>query len=147
IAIWVVLAVLLGIYLLGKLKLSHDDKSPENVYGQEYVSIFRLFLAIASFSFAVYLLPGMWGAPLKGMSAFVPPMGTQDFVLSNGGSGSGAHHSSNLGGVRPVKYVNEMKPFEPQAVINMGLETFYDYEEALAASKQLKKPIMLDFIV
>ncbi|MEI8279487.1 MAG: cytochrome c biogenesis protein CcdA, partial [Bacteroidota bacterium] len=65
IAIWIVLAILLGIYLLGKLKLSHDDAPPKNLYGQEYVSIFKLFLAIVSFTFAVYLVPGMWGAPLN----------------------------------------------------------------------------------
>ena len=58
IAVWIVLSVLLGFYLLGKLKLSHDDAPAKNIYGQEYVSIFKLFLAIASFTFAVYLLPG-----------------------------------------------------------------------------------------
>ena len=85
IAIWIVLSVLLGLYLLGKLKLSHDDAPAKNLYGQEYVSLFKLFLAIASFTFAVYLLPGMWGAPLNGVSAFVPPLGTFDAF---GGSGN-----------------------------------------------------------
>lgn len=141
-AIWIVLAVLLGFYLLGKLKLSHDDETPKNIYGQEYVSIFKLFLAIVSFSFAVYLVPGMWGAPLNGMSAFVPPMGTQDFILSEGGS---APHGPNESGIKPVKYVDVMKIYEPPVVKNMGLETFYDYQEAIEASKKLKKPIMLDF--
>ena len=93
IAIWVVLSILLGIYLLGKLKLSHDDAPPKNLYGQEYVGLFRLFLAITMFSFALYLIPGMWGAPLNGMSQFVPPMGTQDFVLSEGGG-----HATNYTG-------------------------------------------------
>jgi thiol:disulfide interchange protein DsbD len=86
IAIWIVLAILLGIYLLGKLTLSHDDAPPKNVYGQEYVSIFKLFLAIISFTFAVYLLPGMWGAPLNGMSAFLPPIGTFDEFGGGGGT-------------------------------------------------------------
>src|SRR5690606_6252515 len=90
IAIWIVLAVMLGLYLLGKLKLSHDDALPKNIYGQEYVSLFKLGLAITSFSFALYLLPGMWGAPLNGMSQFLPPMGTQDYVVSN----PGASHAS-----------------------------------------------------
>jgi thiol:disulfide interchange protein len=143
IAIWIVLAILLGIYLLGKLKLSHDDESPKNIYGQEYVSIFKLFLAIVSFSFAVYLIPGMWGAPLNGMSAFVPPMGTQDYVISAGGSSHAVSTSSSE--IKPVKYLEDMKIYEPPVVKNMGLETFYDYEEAIAASKKLKKPIMLDF--
>jgi thiol:disulfide interchange protein DsbD len=142
IAIWVVLSVLLGFYLLGKLKLSHDDAPPKNLYGQEYVGLFRLFLAITMFSFAIYLVPGMWGAPLNGMSQFVPPMGTQDFVLTEGG---GPVRTENNSGVKPVKYAEELKKYEPQVVKSMGLETFFDYEEALAASKILKKPVMLDF--
>lgn len=146
IAIWIVLAVLLGFYLLGKLKLSHDDAPAKNIYGQEYVGLFKLFLAITCFSFAVYLLPGMWGAPLNGMSQFVPPMGTQDFVLTEGGSGSGGNaHASGNNGVAPVKYVEEMKIYEPPVVKNMGLVTYFEYEEALEAAKKLKKPIMLDF--
>lgn len=146
IAIWIVLAVLLGIYLLGKLKMSHDDASPKNIYGQEYVSIFRLFLAIVSFSFAVYLLPGMWGAPLNGMSQFVPPMGTQDFVLTEGGgTGPAAGHAAIDDEIRPVKYVEEMRIYEPEVVKKLGLVTYFDYDEALAAAKKLKKPVMLDF--
>lgn len=144
IAIWIVLSVLLGFYLLGKLKLSHDDASPKNIYGQDYVSIFKLFLAIASFTFAVYLLPGMWGAPLNGVSAFVPPTGTQDFILGGNASSAVSSHSEN-GDVHPVKYVSDMKIYEPPVVKSMGLETFFDYDEAIAASKKLKKPIMLDF--
>lgn len=141
IALWIVLSVLTGFYLLGKLKLSHDDEPAKNMYGQEYVSIFKLFLAIAAFSFSVYLLPGMWGAPLNGVSAFVPPMGTFDEF---GGSAAApvAKHDDGTG---PVKYVNEMKRFEPPVVKKLGLETYFDYDEALAAAKKLKKPIMLDF--
>lgn len=147
IAIWIVLSILLGLYLLGKLKLSHDDALPKNIYGQEYVSIFKLFLAIVSFSFAVYLVPGMWGAPLNGMSQFIPPMGTQDYVLSNGGSSSSSssHNVASSSEVSPKKYVQEMKIYEPPIVVQSGLVTYYDYDEAIAVSKILKKPIMLDF--
>lgn len=145
IALWIVIFVLLGLYLLGKLKLSHDDASVKNVYGQEYVSIFKLFLAMACFSFSVYLLPGMWGAPLNGMSQFVPPMGTQDFVMGAGGNGGGGHAPVDNGAVQPVKYVQEMKIYEPPIVVQNGLVTYFDYDEALAASKILKKPVMLDF--
>jgi thiol:disulfide interchange protein len=145
IAIWIVLSIMMGIYLLGRLKLSHDDASPKNIYGEEYVSIFRLFLAIVSFSFAVYLLPGMWGAPLNGMSAFVPPLGTQDFVVGEGSGSTSSHTVPSADEVRPVKYVSEMKIYEPPVVKNLGLVTFFDYDEAIAASKKLKKPIMLDF--
>ena len=75
--LWIVLFALLGVYLLGKLRFSHD--SPV-----EHVTVFRFFLAVASFSFAVYLLPGLWGAPLKSISAFAPPLTTQDFNLYGG---------------------------------------------------------------
>lgn len=77
IAIWIVLFALLGVYLLGKLRFSHDGPS-------DHVGVFRFFLAVGSFAFAVYLLPGMWGAPLKGISAFAPPLYTQDFNLYGG---------------------------------------------------------------
>lgn len=147
IALWIVLSILLGVYLLGKLKLSHDDANPQNVYGQEYVSIFRLFLAIGSFTFAVYLLPGMWGAPLNGMSQFLPPMGTQDYVVGNGGSGNGTstHGSAYSAEIAPRKYVEQLKKYESNVAVQNGLETFFDYNEGLAAAKALKKPVMLDF--
>ena len=72
--LWIVIFVLLGIYLLGKLKLKHDSDLP-------YVSVPRLFMAIISLAFAVYMIPGLWGAPLKAISAFAPPLYTQDFNL------------------------------------------------------------------
>ncbi len=142
IAIWIVLSVLLGFYLLGRLKLSHDDAPVKNIYGQEYVSLFKLFMAIVSFTFAVYLLPGMWGAPLNGVSAFVPPLGTFE---SFGGSAHASANTETKSEVEPVKYVADMKIYEPPVVKNLGLVTYFDYDEAMAASKKLKKPIMLDF--
>ena len=148
IALWIVLAILLGMYLLGKIKLSHDDEPKKNVYGQEYVSIFKLFLAIASFTFALYLLPGMWGAPLNAVGSFVPSMGTQDFVLHNcdGNSSKGGGEAKlNADDPRPIKYASRMKQYEPNVVINNGLVTYFDYEEAIEASRKLKKPLMLDF--
>ena len=78
VSLWIVIFVLLGMYLLGKLKFSHDSDL-------DYVSIPRFFMALVSFSFAIYLVPGLWGAPLKGVSAFVPPLYTQDFNLYEGG--------------------------------------------------------------
>jgi thiol:disulfide interchange protein DsbD len=148
IAIWIVIAVLLGMYLLGKLKLSHDDANAKNIYGQEYVSLFKLFLAFSSFTFAVYLLPGMWGAPLKGLGQFLPPMGTQDYVVSNAGTGAPTPAGNTVGiqaGDRPLKYVKEMERLEPDAVKSLGLMTYLDYNEALAAAKKAHKPLMLDF--
>lgn len=146
IAIWIVIAVMLGLYLLGKLKLSHDDANTKNIYGQEYVSLFKLFLAFSSFAFAVYLLPGMFGAPLKGLGQFLPPMGTQDFVIGSGGNvASTGGNTSEASGAGPVKYVQAMRLYEPDVAKNSGLVTYFDYDEALAASKKEHKPVMLDF--
>ncbi|MCM1029430.1 MAG: thioredoxin family protein [Pseudoflavonifractor sp.] len=78
VSLWVVIFTLLGLYLLGKIRFSHD--SP-----QEHVGIMKFFMALISLAFAVYLLPGLWGAPLKSVSAFVPPLYTQDFNLYAGG--------------------------------------------------------------
>lgn len=75
-ALWIVLFALLGLYLLGKIKFPHDDDDTK-------VSVPRFFMALASLAFAVYMLPGLWGAPLKAVSAFAPPMQTQDFNLYN----------------------------------------------------------------
>lgn len=72
--LWIIIFILLGCYLLGKIKFSHDSDV-------KYVSVPRLFMAIVSFSFAVYMVPGLWGAPLKAISAFAPPLYTQDFNL------------------------------------------------------------------
>ena len=74
IVLWIVIFSLLGVYLLGKIKFSHDSEV-------KYVSVHRLFMAIISFAFAIYMVPGLWGAPLKAISAFAPPLYTQDFNL------------------------------------------------------------------
>lgn len=78
-ALWIVIFFMLGLYLLGKIRLPHDDDPSPS----DRVSTIRLMLAIASWSFAVYMLPGLWGAPCKAISAFTPPMSTQDFNLLN----------------------------------------------------------------
>ena len=74
IVLWIVIFALLGAYLLGKIKFSHDSEL-------KYVSVPRLFMSIISFAFAIYMIPGLWGAPLKAISAFAPPLYTQDFNL------------------------------------------------------------------
>ena len=78
IVLWIVIFSLLGVYLLGKIKFSHDSEV-------KYVSVPRLFMAIISFAFAIYMVPGLWGAPLKAISAFAPPLYTQDFNLYKNG--------------------------------------------------------------
>lgn len=147
IALWIVIFVLLGIYLLGKLKFHHDDELPKNDFGISYISIPRLFFAITAFSFALYMLPGMWGAPLKAVSAFVPPMGTQDFTSAPIHSTSASSTSGNSENElpHPVKYYDRMKIYEPEVVVKYGMTTYFDYDEALGIARKLNKPLMLDF--
>ena len=96
------------------------------------------------------MIPGLWGAPLKGISAFVPPMGTQDFR----GNESGQVDSSLVGSTsfsggmtapHPVKYAEMMKIYEPEVVTKYGMVTYFDYDEALAVARKSHKPLMLDF--
>lgn len=128
-AIWIVLAILLGVYLLGKIKFSHDSDL-------SYVSVPRLFLATASFVFAIYLMPGLWGAPLKAVSSLVPPLSTQDFVM-----GSGGGNVESL----PTSINGTKRKYSEFLHIPHNLPGFFDYEEALAYSKTVNKPLFLDF--
>ena len=157
--LWIVIFGLLGVYLLGRLKLRHDDELPKNDFGQPHLSVVRLLCAIFSVAFCVYLVPGLWGAPLKGVSAFLPPMGTQDFNAAGGYPGAGSPGAGSLGAggsgapdgsaragvLKPAKYVSQMKIYEPEVVTRFGLRTYFDYNEALAAARALHKPLMLDF--
>jgi thiol:disulfide interchange protein DsbD len=148
IVLWVALFSLLGFYLLGKLKFKHDSELPKNDWGLEYVPIPRLLLAIASLAFSLYLIPGLWGAPLNAVSAFVPAAGTQDFILYN--QPVQQNHADNTatinsGAVPPVKYVKRLSNYEPLAAKQNNLIIYYDYKEALAAAKILHKPVMIDF--
>ena len=133
--LWIVVFFLLGVYLLGKLKFAHDSDLP-------FVSVPRLFFAMASFSFAVYMVPGLWGAPLKALSGFIPPSTTQEFNLNDlqykiGNAGT-AHSAAGNQAAPPKKYTNKLH-------VPFGLTAYFDLEEGMAAAKILKKPIMLDF--
>jgi thiol:disulfide interchange protein DsbD len=142
-SLWIVIFLLLGIYLLGKIRFHHDDALPKNDFGLPYLTVTRLFFAIAAFCFAVYMMPGLWGAPLKGISAFVPPMGTQDF---NASGGSAAVHGIETGKEQQnIRYKEQMKAYEPEVVTKYGMVTYFDYDEALAVAKRENKPLMLDF--
>lgn len=148
IVLWVVIFSLLGFYLLGKLKFKHDSELPKNDWGLEYVPIPRLLLAIASLAFSLYLIPGLWGAPLNAVSAFVPAAGTQDFILYNQPAKSASSGNSvplTSAALQPVKYVKRLSNYEPLAAKQNDLTIYYDYKEALAAAKILQKPVMIDF--
>lgn len=114
-SLWIVLALLLGAYLIGWIRFPHDEEEYDetgNVVMHPKTSIPRFFMALVSFAFAIYMIPGLWGAPLKAVSAFAPPMKTQDFNLA------------------PEQ---EVKPM------------FTDYEEGMAYAKAHHLPVMVDF--
>ncbi|MFT4062138.1 MAG: thioredoxin family protein [Edaphocola sp.] len=139
-SIWIVLALLLGLYLLGAIRFSHDDGLPKNMFGHPYLSVPRLFFAIASLSFMVYMIPGLWGAPLNGISGWLPERKTLDFNLQEKpGAAPAAGANVTDGGPQPTKYTENLKSEFP------GVKTFFDYGEALAASKKTGKPVLLDF--
>ena len=132
-AVWIVTFSLLGLYLLGKIKFAHDSDTP-------YLGVGRLALAIVTFSFVVYLVPGMWGAPLKGLSGYLPPLHTQDFVI-----GKEAPTASG-GETRMLLTVEGQKPKHSDFLhLPHGLEGFFDLKEAEAYAAKVGKPLFIDF--
>lgn len=147
IALWIIIFTLLGIYLIGKIKLHHDDELPKNDFGVPYLSTKRLVFAILAFSFSLYMVPGLFGAPLKAISAFLPPMGTQDFVMNLKENAANKNNSAFNDAVfpKPSRYYDKMKMYEPEVVTAHGMTVYFDYNEGLAAARALKKPLMIDF--
>ena len=126
VSLWIVIFSLLGLYLLGLISFPHDDEDHRKT------SVPRLFLAIISLAFAMYMVPGLWGAPLRAISAFAPPMTTQDWVMTPGG------HESGIG--TPVSN-NTYKTMSNHG----GQITFTDYDEGMAYAKENNMPVFLDF--
>ena len=124
--IWIVVFGIWSLYLLGKLRLSHDSEI-------NFLSLPRLFFAMFVLGFTIYMIPGLWGAPLKGISAWLPPQTTQEFDLySNAGSAV-------------IKTQTSGKKYAGLFHAPHGLDAFYDYEQGLAYAKSVNKPILLDF--
>ena len=119
-AIWIVLFSLMGFYLLGKLQFSHDSPL-------QYINVTRLFIATLVFSFVIYMLPGMWGAPVKLLSGFLPPQNYSEIPYGIGGEAphgdlpEGAHHGPH------------------------GISVFHDYDQGFAYAREQKLPVMIDF--
>lgn len=128
-ALWIVIFILMGFYLLGKLKFSHDSPLA-------FISVPRLLFATISFSFAVYMVPGLWGAPVSVLSGLAPPMHTQDFIL--GGSSTGQAAPTDTTFPATVKYSDKLHA--PN-----GFNVFFDLDEGVEYAKKVNKPIMLDF--
>ncbi|MBA2250766.1 MAG: thioredoxin family protein [Chitinophagaceae bacterium] len=148
-SLWIIIFGLLGFYLLGSLKFRHDDHLPLNDYGLPYLSVTRLFFAIGTLAFTVYMIPGLWGAPLNGISGWLPENKTQDFNLEklirenknyNNLADTGVQvRDTSTFFIRPKKYIDILESEIP------NVETFFDFDEAVAAARLMKKPIMIDF--
>lgn len=123
-AIWIVIFTLLGLYLMGKIQFDHDTPNPN-------LSVFRLGMVIAVFSFVAYMIPGMFGAPLKALAGYLPPMSTQDFRLDRAAE-------SEAGICKTPKYSEYLH--SPH-----GIHSYFDYDEAVACAREQKKPLFIDF--
>lgn len=124
IGIWVVIFTLLGLYLLGKLRMKGDTPVEE-------ISVSRLLLATVCFSFVVYITPGLWGAPLKALAGYLPPMYTHDFNLKEESVAEGA-------------LCDEPK-YQDFLHLPHGLNGYFDYEQALQCARAQGKPLFIDF--
>lgn len=135
-ALWIVIFGMLGFYLLGKLRFKGDEEVKE-------ISTLRLFLAIADLALTVYMIPGLWGAPLKGLSGFLPPMESQSFnieeiVVKNAAAG-GSTATVQLGKLpADRKYADQLH-------VPLGFEAFFDLDEAKEYARQQGKPVFIDF--
>ena len=127
VSLWIVIFSLLGCYLLGLISFPHDDEEHKTT------SVSRLFLAIISLAFAMYMVPGLWGAPLRAISAFAPPMSTQDWVMSAGSASSLNTQHSTLNTQYKTMSIHD------------GQITFTDYDEGMAYAKENNMPVFLDF--
>jgi len=125
IGLWIVIFALLGVYLLGKLPMKGDTPLTE-------VTVPRLLLGMASFSFVVYLTPGLWGAPLKALAGYLPPLHTHDFNLL------AAQSPQGKGICEPPRYGDFLH-------LPHGLQGYFDYKQAMRCAREQKKPLFIDF--
>ena len=130
-ALWIVIFGLWGLYLLGKLRFKGDEET-------KHIGIGRLMIAILDFAFVVYMIPGLWGAELKALSGFVPPMNSQGFSIQKVVKEYSGNNNDGLPADR--KYANKLAEHTP-----MGFEAFYDLDEAKAYAREKGKPIFIDF--
>lgn len=125
--IWIVVFTLLGLYLLGKIRFEADSEV-------KHIGVFRLFLVIVDFTFVVYMIPGMFGAPLKALSGYLPPIETQDFVIWSKEDGS-----------MPVQNLSDVNAGETGLhKLPLGLTGYLSIDEALVEAKKVGKPVFVD---
>lgn len=135
IAIWMSIFTLLGFYLLGKIKFKFDSDL-------QHVGVFRLLLAITSFAFVFYLLPGLFGAPLKTISGLLPPQSSQSFNLS---SNIANPSQQQILASKPNSLCEEPR-FADFLSLPHGLNGYFDYDQALRCAREKKKPLFIDFV-
>ena len=134
-ALWIVIFGLLGIYLLGKLKFKGDEDL-------QHIGVVRLFLAIIDLAFVVYMIPGLWGAPLKAISGFLPPMETQDFNIERS-----IEEKASTITYTPGAAADDLgtRKYADKLHMPSGFNGFFDLDEAKAYAKQVGKPVFIDF--
>ncbi len=140
-ALWIVTFTLMGLYLLGKLKFAHDSD-------MKYIPVPRLGLAILTLSFVVYLVPGMWGAPLKALSGYLPPQHSHDFDLNSiirDNTANASFGPAAGGGHDELPDLCEKPRYGDFLHLPHGLNGYFDYEQALDCAKKINKPIFIDF--
>ena len=125
IALWIAIFSLMVLYLIGKIKFAHDSDVP-------FLSVPRLMVTIITFSFVVYLLPGMWGAPLKALSGYLPPTSIMDFNLPQLIQGEGGVTCSE------PNYSDKLH-------LPHGIQGYFDYEQGMCCAKDQGKPVFIDF--
>ncbi|MBQ3618096.1 MAG: thioredoxin family protein [Bacteroidales bacterium] len=127
-AIWIATSILLGLYLLGKIKLPNDSDVP-------FIKVPRLILALIAFAFAIYMLPGMWGAPLKALSGYIPPLTTQDFVMGQG----------NVNQAFAQSTLCEKPLYGEHLRLPHGIDAYFEYNQAVECAKKQNKPLLIVF--
>lgn len=135
--IWIVLFSLLGLYLMGRIRFAHDSKL-------EHIGVFRLLMIVVVFSFVVYLIPGLFGAPLKGLSGFIPSAETSSFSMVQGSNpveGVTLYASGEESGLCDTpKYADN-----PNLRLPYGLKGYFEYEQGMACAREQGLPVLLDF--
>lgn len=135
-AIWISIFTLLGLYLIGKLKFKNDSEF-------KHLGFFRLVLAIFTFAFVIYLIPGLIGAPLKSISGLLPPQASHSFDLS-----TMINKSKTVTSVKVDEKTSLCETPKYADILHLpyGLEGYFDYNQALACARSQKKPLFIDFV-
>lgn len=131
-SLWIAIGILMVLYLIGKIKFSHDSDL-------KYMSVPRTTISLVVLAFVIYMIPGLWGAPLKSISALLPPLSTQDFDLSGGVAAPVPKTGETAGMTKKYEEIFRRLPKVK------GIDDWYDYDQAMTIAKEQKKPVLIDF--